>query len=120
MESGLVNGAAAQEPVWTCRPSDHGPKEVSAMAELAPGFDVVIAGGGATGLALAAAIKQAMQEGASIAVVDPAARATASARPLRTVAIADGPRRLLDRLGAWRAIERHAQPILSMAIMDGE
>ena len=36
-------------------------------------FDVIIAGGGANGLALAAAIKQAMREGASIAVVDPAA-----------------------------------------------
>jgi 2-octaprenyl-6-methoxyphenol hydroxylase len=82
-------------------------------------FDVVIAGAGANGLALAAAIKQAMQEGASIAVVDPAAPA-ASAIHLRTVAIADGPRRLLDHIGAWEAIERHAQPILSMAIMDGD
>ncbi len=90
------------------------------MAEPTPIFDVVIAGGGANGLALAAAIKQAMQEGASVAIVDPAAPAAASARPLRTVAIADGPRRLLERIGAWEAIERHAQPILSMAIMDGE
>ena len=89
------------------------------MAEPAPIFDVVIAGGGANGLALAAAIKQAMQEGASVAVVDPAP-ATASAMPLRTVAIAEGPRRLLDRIGAWEAIGRHAQPILSMAIMDGK
>jgi 2-octaprenyl-6-methoxyphenol hydroxylase len=39
---------------------------------------------------------------------------------VRTVAIADGPRRLLEHIGAWEAIERHAQPILSMAIMDGE
>ena len=29
-----------------------------------------------------------------------------SASPLRTVAIADGPRRLLDHIGAWAAIER--------------
>ncbi len=90
------------------------------MAEPAPIFDVVIAGGGASGLALAAAIKQAMGEGASVAVVDPAAPAAASASPLRTVAIAEGPRRLLDHIGAWEAIEPNAQPILSMAIMDGD
>ena len=90
------------------------------MAEPAPVFDVVIAGGGASGLALAAAIKQAMGQGASVAVVDPASPAAASATPLRTVAIANGPRRLLDHIGAWEAIERHAQPILSMTIMDGD
>ena len=89
------------------------------MAEPAPIFDVVIAGGGASGLALAAAIKQAMGQGASVAVVDPAPPAAASASPLRTVAIADGPRRLLEHVGAWAAIEPKAQPILSMAIMDG-
>jgi 2-octaprenyl-6-methoxyphenol hydroxylase len=83
-------------------------------------FDVVIAGGGVSGLALAAAIKRAMRDGASIAVVDPAPPPTPSATPLRTVAIADGPRRLLEHLGAWEAIERHAQAISSMAIMDGD
>jgi 2-octaprenyl-6-methoxyphenol hydroxylase len=97
-----------------------GRKEAPAVAEPAPIFDVVIAGGGASGLALAAAIKQAMREGASVAVVDPASPAAASATPLRTVAIANGPRRLLDHIGAWEAIERHAQPILSMTIMDGD
>jgi 2-octaprenyl-6-methoxyphenol hydroxylase len=95
-----------------------GRKEASAMAEPAPVFDVVIAGGGASGLALAAAISQAMGQGASVAVVDPGPPAAAS--PLRTVAIADGPRRLLEHIGAWAAIERKAQPILSMAIMDGD
>ena len=90
------------------------------MAEPAPIFDVVIAGGGASGLALAAAIKQATRAGASVAVVDPASPAAASATPLRTVAIANGPRRLLEHVGAWEAIERHAQPILSMTIMDGD
>jgi 2-octaprenyl-6-methoxyphenol hydroxylase len=82
-------------------------------------FDVVIAGGGASGLALAAAIKHAMRQGVSIAVVDPAPP-TGSHSPLRTVAIADGPRRLLEQVGAWEAIQRHAQPVLSMAIMDGD
>ena len=90
------------------------------MAEPAPIFDVVIAGGGASGLALGAAIKQATGQGASVAVVDPGAQAGPSVSPLRTVAIADGPRRLLEHIGAWETIEGHAQPILSMAVMDGE
>jgi len=83
-------------------------------------FDIVIAGGGASGLALAAAVKRAMGQGASIAVVNPAASTAASVSALRTVAIAERPRRLLEHVGAWAAIERHAQPILSMAIMDGD
>jgi 2-octaprenyl-6-methoxyphenol hydroxylase len=90
------------------------------VAAPAPIFDVVVAGGGPSGLAFAAAIKQAMREGASVAVVDPASPSMARAAPLRAVAIAEGPRRLLDHLGAWKAIERHAQPILAMAIMDGD
>jgi 2-octaprenyl-6-methoxyphenol hydroxylase len=93
-------------------------KEASALAEPAPIFDVVITGGGASGLALAAAIKQAMGQGASVAVVDPGS--PAAANQVRTVAIADGPRRLLEHIGAWAAIERKAQPVLSMAIMDGD
>jgi 2-octaprenyl-6-methoxyphenol hydroxylase len=90
------------------------------MAEPASLFDIVIAGGGASGLALAAAISQAMRDGASIAVVDPAPPPAASATPLRTVAIAEGPRLLLEHIGAWEAIEPKAQPILTMAIMDGD
>jgi 2-octaprenyl-6-methoxyphenol hydroxylase len=111
---------ASKSRYGTPDPSANGQKEASAMAVPAPIFDVVIAGGGASGLALAAAIKQAMRHGASVAVVDPGAPAGPSASPLRTVAIADGPRRLLERVGAWAAIERHSQPILSMTIMDGE
>ncbi|HXE23753.1 MAG TPA: FAD-dependent monooxygenase, partial [Roseiarcus sp.] len=89
------------------------------MAEPASLFDIVVAGGGASGLALAAAVGQAIGQGVSIAVIDPAPLA-ASEAPLRTVAIAEGPRRLLDQVGAWKAIEPKAQPILSMAIMDGD
>jgi 2-octaprenyl-6-methoxyphenol hydroxylase len=90
------------------------------MAEPTPIFDLVIAGGGPSGLALAAAVKQAMLSGVAIALVDPAPPPGASAAKLRTVAIADGPRRLLERIGAWEAIEPKAQPILKMAIMDGK
>jgi 2-octaprenyl-6-methoxyphenol hydroxylase len=92
----------------------------SLVSGSAPIFDLVIAGAGASGLALAAAVKQAMRSGVSIALVDPALLPGASAARLRTVAIADGPRRLLERIGAWAAIEPKAQPILKMAIMDGK
>ena len=86
-----------------------------------PVFDIMIAGGAASGLALAAAAKQALGEGVAIAVVDPApAPAPLPAHPrLRTVAVAEGPRRLLERIGAWEAIEPKAQAILKMEIMDG-
>jgi 2-octaprenyl-6-methoxyphenol hydroxylase len=90
------------------------------MGEPAHIFDVVVAGAGASGLALAAAVKQAMGGGVSIAVVDPAPPPGASGTPLRTVAIAEGPRRLLERIGAWEAIDPKAQAIVSMVIMDGE
>jgi 2-octaprenyl-6-methoxyphenol hydroxylase len=89
------------------------------VAEPAPVFDLVIAGAGASGLALAAAVKQAMLSGVSIALVDPAQPPAASAARLRTVAIGDGPRRLIERIGAWEAIEPNSQAILRMAIMDG-
>jgi 2-octaprenyl-6-methoxyphenol hydroxylase len=80
---------------------------------------LAIAGAGVSGLALAAAVKEAMQSAVSIALVDPAPPPTAGAPRLRTVAIAGGPRRLLERIGAWQAIEPKAQAILKMAIMDG-
>jgi 2-octaprenyl-6-methoxyphenol hydroxylase len=89
------------------------------VSEPAPIFDLVIAGAGASGLALAAAVKQAMGAGVSIALVDPALPPAADATRLRTVAIAEGPRRLLERVGAWRAIGPKAQAIREMAIMDG-
>ncbi len=90
------------------------------MSDSAPIFDLVIAGAGASGLALAAAVREAMGSGVSIALVDPAPPPGANAPQLRTVAIADGPRRLLERIDAWAAIGPKAQAILSMAIMDGE
>ncbi len=88
------------------------------MTESIPVFDLVVAGGAASGLALAAAVKQALGEGAAVALVDPAA--PPAPRPsLRTVAIAEGPRRLLERIGAWADVEPKAQPIVKMEIMDG-
>lgn len=79
-------------------------------------FDIVVAGAGVAGLALAAALKQAVPR-LKIAVVDP--KPDAADGRLRTVALSGGSRALLTRLGAWPALEPLAQPILKMAIFDG-
>ena len=91
------------------------------MSESIPVFDIVIAGAAVAGLALAAAAKQALGQGVSIALVDPAKPHVPDGAlpPLRAIAIAEGPRRLLERLGAWGAVAPKAQPILSMEVMDG-
>ena len=91
------------------------------MPEPAPVFDIVIAGGGASGLALAAAIKQAMGQGASVAVVDPgsAGRGRAQARCARSRSPM-GRGACSNSSARGRRLSRRAQPILSMAIMDGE
>jgi 2-octaprenyl-6-methoxyphenol hydroxylase len=80
-------------------------------------FDVVVAGAGPAGLAFAAAVKQALGRGIAVAVVDP--RPLAGDGRLRTAALAEGPRRLIDGIGAWAALEPLAQPIRRMAITDG-
>jgi 2-octaprenyl-6-methoxyphenol hydroxylase len=89
---------------------------MSAAASL-PIFDVVVAGAGPAGLALAAAVKQALGRGIAVALVDP--RPQARDGWLRTVALAEGPRRLIDQVGAWTALAPLAQPIRGMAIYDG-
>jgi 2-octaprenyl-6-methoxyphenol hydroxylase len=80
-------------------------------------FDIVIAGAGPAGLAFAAAVKQALGSGVAIAVVDP--RPGVRDGRLRTVALAEGPRRLIDQVGAWAPLAPLAQPIRRMAIYDG-
>ena len=51
------------------------------------------------------------------APVDP--RPRASDGRLRTVALAAGPHRLIDQVGAWMALAPLAQPIRRMAFYDG-
>ncbi len=80
-------------------------------------FDIVVAGAGPAGLSFAAAVKQALGSGVSIAVVDP--RPGQGDGHVRTVALAAGSRHLLERVGAWEALEPLAQPILRMVIYDG-
>ena len=90
----------------------------SALTAPAPRvYDIVVAGAGAPGLALAAALKQALGRLLKIAVVDP--RPDEGDGGLRTVALSQGSRALLARVGAWDALEPLTQPILKMSIFDG-
>ncbi len=79
--------------------------------------DILIAGAGFPGLALAIALKQALGESFSIAVADPAL-ARESVNDPRGSAIAAAARRMLESLGVWDALAADAQPILDMAITD--
>ena len=80
-------------------------------------FDILIAGAAAAGLAFACAVKQAAGGRVRVGVADP--KPEAADGRLRTVALSEGSRRLLKRIGAWEALEPDAQPVLEMAIFDG-
>jgi len=80
-------------------------------------YDIAVAGAGAVGLAIAAALKQAAPKSTRVAVIDPSPRARDGR--LRAVALSRGSRHLLERLGAWGALEPKAQPIVEMTIHDG-
>jgi 2-octaprenyl-6-methoxyphenol hydroxylase len=80
-------------------------------------LDVLIAGAGIAGLALASALARSLKPNFAIAVCDPAL-AKEPAHDERVSAIAPGARRLLETLGVWRQVEDKAQPLRSMEITD--
>jgi 2-octaprenyl-6-methoxyphenol hydroxylase len=79
--------------------------------------DVVIAGGGFAGLALALALRQGLGPSFRIVVADPAFAADARVDP-RASAIAAAARRMFETLGVWDATATDAQPILDMIVTD--
>jgi 2-octaprenyl-6-methoxyphenol hydroxylase len=80
--------------------------------------DVLIAGGGFAGLALALALRQALGPSFRISVLDPAfGRQVADAR---ASAISASARRLFETVGVWDAVAPEAQPILDMLITDSK
>ncbi len=79
--------------------------------------DVLIAGGGFTGLTLAIALRQALGSGFAVAVADPAL-GTSHASDERASAIVAAARRLFEALGVWQNVAGEAQPILDMTVTD--
>src|SRR2546421_1234090 len=81
--------------------------------------DVVIAGGGFAGLALALALRQGLGTSFRVVVADPAF--AANAKPdLRASAIAAAARRMFETLGVWDTVAGDAQPILDMVVTDSK
>src|SRR5436305_6438201 len=81
--------------------------------------DVVIAGGGFAGLALALALRQGLGESFQIVVADPAFAPDARS-DLRASAIAAAARRMFETLGVWDAVAADAQPTLDMVVTDSK
>lgn len=80
-------------------------------------FDVLIAGGGAAGLALALALKQVAGKALRVAIADPALASGQRGDP-RAYAIVGGARRFFDSFGAWAAMAADAEPINRMEVTD--
>src|ERR1700730_7423983 len=78
--------------------------------------DVVIAGGGFAGLALAIALRQGLRSAFSVVVLDPAPAGSTGAA--RAAAFWAGPRKLFEVLGVWDGIAGESQPILDMVVTD--
>jgi 2-octaprenyl-6-methoxyphenol hydroxylase len=78
--------------------------------------DIVIGGGGLTGLILARTLARVLGEGVRIAVVDPDPPGT-RADP-RSYALSAGSKRLLDTIGVWPALSGDAQPVSGIDITD--
>jgi 2-octaprenyl-6-methoxyphenol hydroxylase len=78
--------------------------------------DVLIAGAGFAGLALAIALKQALGSSFVVVVADPAL--TRSGDDPRASAIVAAARRLLQTVGVWQEVSSLAQPILDMVVTD--
>ncbi|WP_375260633.1 UbiH/UbiF/VisC/COQ6 family ubiquinone biosynthesis hydroxylase [Palleronia sp.] len=80
--------------------------------------DVILAGGGLAGSALAIALSQT---GLSVALVDPVPAKTRGAEWFdgRSYALSIGSRNLLGAIGVWGAVAADAQPILDIRVSDG-
>jgi 2-octaprenyl-6-methoxyphenol hydroxylase len=81
--------------------------------------DVVIAGGGFAGLALALALRQSLGSAFKVVVADPAFCRQCTARPAR-VGDRSRARRMFETLGVWDAVAADAQPILDMVVTDSK
>jgi 2-octaprenyl-6-methoxyphenol hydroxylase len=81
--------------------------------------DVLIAGGGFAGLALAIALRQGLGDPFKVTVADPALGRSHSG-DVRASAIAAAARRLFEAIGVWEKVADGAQPILDMVVTDSK
>lgn len=79
--------------------------------------DIAIVGGGMVGLSLAAALRDLPLD---VVVVEPVAPESPDQPSFdqRTTALSNGSRRILEGIGAWAAVDRHATPILGIHVSD--
>jgi 2-octaprenyl-6-methoxyphenol hydroxylase len=91
--------------------------QIQGQTEDAARFDVVIAGAGFAGLALALALRQGLGASAAIMVTDPTLGKGREGDE-RASAIVAAARRLFEALGVWDRAAREAQPILDMVVTD--
>ncbi len=81
--------------------------------------ELIVVGGGLTGLTLAIACAAA---GIEVAVVDREDPEAMLAEPFdgRTTAIAEGSKQVLDGIGLWPLVAQEAEPILEIRVADGD
>jgi 2-octaprenyl-6-methoxyphenol hydroxylase len=84
---------------------------------MADQVDVVIAGAGFAGLALAIALRQGLGTEFNVVIADPTLGRPAG-EDARASAIAAGARRLFETIDVWSAVAAEAQPILDMVVTD--
>jgi 2-octaprenyl-6-methoxyphenol hydroxylase len=87
---------------------------VASSSRAASHVDVLIAGAGIVGLALAIALRQGLGASFSVAVADPGLAGARS--DARATAIVAAARRLLETIGIWHEVA--SQPILDMVVTD--
>jgi 2-octaprenyl-6-methoxyphenol hydroxylase len=80
-------------------------------------MDVTVVGGGVAGLSAALALKSALGGRLRVALCDPALSGPIREDD-RAFALAAGPRRMLETLGAWEGCAGTAEPIRDMVITD--
>ncbi len=86
------------------------------MTHASNSTDVLIAGGGFAGLALAIALRQALGSRLTVVVADP--DLARGGEDVRATAVAAAPRRMFEALGIWSAVAAEAQGIFDMVITD--